>query len=73
MVSKAYPFHAFKIQSIIGNSKGSSDCSSKGADVSNILSLKKEKKKNLLISWLIYGSKIIIVTIFGGSAFQIMK
>lgn len=46
MFLKAYPFHAFKIQSIIGNSKGSSDCSSEGADVSNILSLKKEKKKS---------------------------
>lgn len=69
MVSKAYPFHAFKIQSIIGNSKGSSDCSSEGADVSNILSLKKKEKKKVLI----YESKIMTATIFGGSTFQIMK
>jgi len=47
-VSEAYPFHAFKIQSIIGNSKGSSDCSSERADVSNILSLKKVKKKKVV-------------------------
>jgi len=45
MVTKAYPFHAFKVQSIIGNSKGSSDGSSEGADVSNIFSFKKRKKE----------------------------
>lgn len=68
MVSKAYPFHAFKIQSIIGNSKGSSDCSCEGADVSNILSLKGEENKSL-----IYECTIMRATIFGGSTFQIMK
>ena len=47
MVTKAYPFHAFKIQSVIGNSEGSSDCSSEGADVCNILSLKKKKEKRV--------------------------
>lgn len=72
MASKAYPFHAFKIQSIIGNSKGSSDCSSEGADVSNILRFKKREKKKL-ISWLIYENKIMTATIFGGSAFQSIK
>lgn len=65
MVTKAYPFHAFKVQSIIGNSKGSSDGSSEGADVSNIFSFKKRKKerKKKWISWLIYGRKIIIANI----------